>query len=129
MLTSDQRRPVTAQFFGNQGKFRPGVVNERQIVHMKWMFFQRNEMQLSAALRIILPGQPSGQKIQAKTKPGLQNGEACPSLPTLRKPIAGDKNVARLSVPTCRRMVDIAIGFRNWRTVGISRQTGGFKRQ
>ena len=129
MLTSDQRRPVTAQFFGNQGKFRPGVVNERQIVHMKWMFFQRNEMQVSAALRIILPGQPSGQKIQAKTKPSLQNGEAWPSLPTLRKLVTGDKHVTCLSVPPCRRVVDIAIGFRNWRTVGISRQTGGFKRQ
>ena len=110
MLTCDQRRPVTAQFFGNQGKFRPGVVNERQIVHMKWMFFQRNEMQVSAALRIILPGQPSGQKIQAKTKPSLQNGEAWPSLPTLRKLVTGDKHVTCLSVPPCRRVVDILDG-------------------
>ena len=92
------------------------------------MLFQRNEMQLSAMLRIVLPRQPGGQKIQTKTKPGLQNGEALPSLPTLRKLVTGNKHVARLSVPPCRRVVNIAVGFRNRRTVGISGQTGGFKK-
>ena len=62
-------------------------------------------MQATAALRIILPGLPDGQKIEAESEAGFEDDEAILALPALRQLVAVEKDMARL-VPGRRRRSD-----------------------
>ena len=70
---------------------RPGQIGSRQ-----GMFLQRNKVQRGTSQRILLPGLPRRQKIDAQTKAGFQDDKVRPPLPTCRQAVPGNKNVSGL---------------------------------
>ena len=103
-----QRRPVVAQGGGKVGELRPCLLGDGEVGCGERVFFERNEVQPTAAARVAPPGLPGGEEIQAEAKSGFENDEALPVLPTLRQAIATEKDVPRLRRTALGRVVNVA---------------------
>ena len=104
-----QRRPVLPERGGEIGEFRPGLLGDGEIGGGERVFFDGNEMQPAAALRVGAPGLPGGEEVQPEAEAGFENDEALPALPARRQIVAAEKDVPRLGRPAGGGVVDIAI--------------------
>src|SRR4029079_14406619 len=76
-------------------------VQSRKIGSVKRPAFNRHEMQARAAVRIVAPGLPGRQKIDAHAEPGLDNGERARAGPARRAIVAAaDTRGARARTPS-----------------------------
>ena len=113
-----QRRPLVDQGVAERGEVRPVPMGESKVGCGERVFFERNEVQPTAAARVAPPGLPGGEEIQAEAKAGFENDEALPVLPTLRQAIATEKDVPRLRRTAMGRVVNV---FEDSRKGGASR--------
>lgn len=95
------------------------------------MFFEGDEVQAVAALRVVAPGLPGRQEIQAGAKAGFDDDEAFASAPAgsrtpfLQQPVATEKDMTSLPQAAISGMVDIAVIHRPGRTIGSPGEGGG----
>src|SRR5262245_61343025 len=73
------------------------------------MLVDRQEPQVLAALRVVAPRRPGGEKVVAEPEPGLQDHEVRPPRPALRQAVAGQEDVARLRERATARVIDVVV--------------------
>jgi hypothetical protein len=99
-----------------------GQLRDRQAVN--GCFSKRDEMQAPAALRVVTPGLPGGQKVQPEAKAGFEDDEAVLALPALRQFVAARERHGGPAPGRQGRVVDIVEGEGVWRAVGVKFQAG-----
>ena len=99
----------------------------RQIVGAERMLFDCHIVQPCGARRIITPGLPGGEKVDADTEAGFNDGEDGPAGPARRQIIAAEKHMPRLTGARISAVIDVAIGRRVRRARGIEGKRGGFE--
>ena len=127
MHTRREQRPVGLQFGGEGGELRPGLLRGGEVGSGERVFFAGNEMQAAAALRVVAPGLPGGQEIEAETEAGFENDEAVAPLPAGGQVVAGEKDMAGLGRAAGGRVVDVAVGDREGRAVRRELEAGGLE--
>jgi hypothetical protein len=80
-----------------------------EILAREGMLLDRDIMQFVGSLRIVAPGLPGGEKVEAEAEAGLDDDEALPMLPATGQAVAGKEDMARLQQPAALGMIDIVI--------------------
>lgn len=88
------------------------------------MLLDGHEMQALAARRIVAPGLPGGEEIQAQAEAGFENDKTVPALPAGRQIVAAEKDMAGLCRAAVGRVIDIAVGAGDRRAVGSEFEAG-----
>ncbi len=91
--------------------------------------FDRDEVELAAALCVGAPRGPGGEEIGAETEAGLEDDEALAAAPARGQRVAVEKDVTCLRERAVARVVDVAVLGRARRAVGITHDRGGADRR
>ena len=111
MQARQQRRPSRRQLRrqARERLRRMPRQQRRQVLAAEGMRLQRDHMQSARALRIVAPGAPQRQEIQAQAETGLAYGERPASPPALRQPVATQEHLLGLPQRARGRVIDVAI--------------------
>ena len=82
-------------------------------------------MQPAAALRVVAPAPPGGEKVQSEAEAGFENDEAIPALPACRQIVAAEKDMARLRRTAVSGVVDVIVGGGIRGAIRFEVETGG----
>lgn len=109
MHARHRHRPRLTQRLGERGQRALLRVHEGQPGAIERVLFDRNEIETPAALRIVAPGRPGGQEVQALPEAGLHDGEAALALPPAGQAVAAQEHVMRLRQAAFGAVVDVVV--------------------
>ncbi len=105
-----QRRPAPLQLAGKATELGPGALRDSEVGGRAGVLRERDEMQPPAAARVVAPGLPGGEEVEAGPEAGFEDDEALALLPAHRQIVAGEEDVARRGCAAVSRVVEVAAG-------------------
>jgi hypothetical protein len=119
MQTRHEHRPRFAQLARERFELGPARVHALECIARERMFLDRNEVQAFAPLGVVAPRTPRFEEIDPETEAGLDDREDARAGPAPRQIVAAEENVARLSGPRIRAVIDVAVARRVRRAVAV----------
>jgi hypothetical protein len=123
-----QRRPLPGELLGEWQQERIARIR-REVGPRRRRAFDRDEVELAAALCVGTPCGPGGEEIGAQTETGLEDDEAFAAAPARRQRVAVEEDVTCLRERALARVVDVAVLGRARRPVGVTHDCGGADRR